>query len=283
MINIFSYFSHMKIKMVITDFDGTLLNSRKIVSINNRYALELLGKEKICRVIATGRNLYSLNKVINNDFPVDYVVFSSGCGLLNWKTKEIIFQGNLDSLTVKHISNIFINDNLDFMCHEIVPNNHYFFYHHDGNDNHDFFRRLELYKNYSKKITRPIEHESSQFLVVFPENSNKINQYKNILDNVNIIRTTSPLDHKSVWMEIFHKEISKSKTCQRLCDILGIDRKFTLGIGNDYNDIDLLKWSEQSFVVENAPEEMKFNFNNTLSNDKDGFSSVINEMILKRY
>ncbi len=62
----------MKIKMVITDFDGTLLNSQKIVSIDNRNALELLGKEKICRVIAIGRNLYSLNKVINNDFPVDY-------------------------------------------------------------------------------------------------------------------------------------------------------------------------------------------------------------------
>ena len=66
--------------MVITDLDGTLLNSGRIVSPENRRALERLGELGVVRVIATGRSLFSFNKVIERDFPVDYLLFSSGGG-----------------------------------------------------------------------------------------------------------------------------------------------------------------------------------------------------------
>jgi len=277
MINKFPYFLHMKIQMVISDLDGTLLNSHRVVSNVNLEMLNKLGEKNIPRVIATGRNLYSLRKVILRDFPVDYVVFSSGCGIIDWKTQELLFAGKLEASKVRHLSELFINDNIDFMCHAGVPENHYFHFYHNGNDNPDFFRRLKLYKSFQTQIKKPIEQDASQFLAVLPENSEKVSHYQKILKDINVIRTTSPLDHRSVWMEVFHKDISKSKSCQKICNMLGIDTEFTLSVGNDYNDLDLLNWSKYSYVVENSPDIMKKQFINTSSNDNDGFAEIFHK------
>ena len=53
----------MTIKMVVTDLDGTLLRDDKSIGYTDRNAFEKLG-EKIIRVAATGRSLYSISKVI---------------------------------------------------------------------------------------------------------------------------------------------------------------------------------------------------------------------------
>ena len=74
------------LKMVVTDLDGTLLNPQHQISDKDLQSLKLLGDKNIYRVIATGRSPYSLNKVLPADFPIDYLIFSSGSGIINWNT-----------------------------------------------------------------------------------------------------------------------------------------------------------------------------------------------------
>ena len=77
--------------MVVTDLDGTLLNDRRKVSREEYSTLLELGRREIPRVIATGRSLFSVSKVLPDDFPVDYLIFSSGAGCLEWKKRELLF------------------------------------------------------------------------------------------------------------------------------------------------------------------------------------------------
>ena len=71
-------------KMVVTDLDGTLLNAQGVISEPELLTLKKLGNEGYCRVIATGRSLYSIRKTLAFDqLPVDYLIFSSGSGIID--------------------------------------------------------------------------------------------------------------------------------------------------------------------------------------------------------
>jgi len=94
------------------------------------------------------------------------------------------------------------------------------------------------------------------------------------MNDFNIIQTTSPLDGKSTWIEIFPTTVSKSQTAAWLAETLGIDRKAIVSVGNDYNDLDLLEWSPSSYVMDNAPADLKDRFTAVASNNEGGVAEA---------
>jgi hydroxymethylpyrimidine pyrophosphatase-like HAD family hydrolase len=61
--------------------------------------------------------------------------------------------------------------------------------------------------------------------------------------------------------------------------LLGIKPNETLGIGNDYNDFDLLDFTGHSFLTENAPTEIKHLYPIVSSNENDAFAGVIQPIV----
>jgi hydroxymethylpyrimidine pyrophosphatase-like HAD family hydrolase len=96
---------------------------------------------------------------------------------------------------------------------------------------------------------------------------------------IKIVRATSPLDHQTIWMEFFHAEVSKGNAAHFLCQKLGVNPINTLGIGNDFNDIDLLNFTHHSYVVDNAPLELKQKYQTTASVNQNGFSQVVRKFL----
>ena len=80
-----------RIKMVLVDLDGTLLNNSKLIGGKDKDTLHFLGERNIVRVFATGRNLFSAKKVLNETTPFDYLVFSSGAGVYDWRKQKLLF------------------------------------------------------------------------------------------------------------------------------------------------------------------------------------------------
>ncbi|MCF8297461.1 MAG: Cof-type HAD-IIB family hydrolase [Saprospiraceae bacterium] len=250
-------------KILITDLDGTLRDTIEGFPENNIEALQSLEKKDITRVIASGRSIYSANNVLSTDFPIDYFIFSSGAGIMNWKTKEIIYERHLTGENVAEISKELMDIGLDFMIHLPIPENHKFYYHSAGNETPDFIRRCDVYSDYIIRLNG--EHESfgdsSQMLAIINDDVDLfieiVARLNSKFNNIKLIRTTSPLDNNSIWLEIFPKDVSKGNASEWLCNKLGLNKNDSIAIGNDYNDIDLLKWSPNSYVVANAPEELK--------------------------
>jgi len=270
-----------RLKIVFTDLDRTLLRDDQTVSKRDYYSMERLGELGIIRVIATGRSPFSLRKVIPKTFPIDYVIFSSGAGIYDWRSQEIIRQHHLSLRHVIPVIDVLIEHNADFMVHSPIPDNHLFYFHGDGLNNSDFHQRIELYGEYALPLLIPLKmRETCQIIAIFPENG--YGKYLDILDRltgVNIIRTTSPLDHRSHWMEIFPEKVSKATAAEWLSEELNISRNKTLGIGNDYNDEALLEWTGAGFVVANGPAELKERFNSVSSNQENGFTEAIETVI----
>ena len=75
-------------KAIITDLDGTILPQGENISTSTLHTLEQLGAEGIIRIIATGRTLFAARKFLPDNFPIDYLVFSSGAGIMRWRDKK---------------------------------------------------------------------------------------------------------------------------------------------------------------------------------------------------
>ncbi|MBM9605678.1 HAD family hydrolase [Desulfopila inferna] len=266
-----------KIQIIFTDLDGTLLNRDKKISRVNYARLEELGRHKVVRVIATGRSLYSFRCLFPDQVPADYLIFSTGAGIVDLNTKELIYSANIGKHDIRKISSYLQEQQADFMVHHTVPDNHRFFYWGDVLSNSDFKRRIDLYRVYAQEFTslESLPESSAQIIAIFSEDPVQFNLVKVGLGDYQITRTTSPLDGKSIWMEILPSHVGKGAAAAWLCSRLKLDRRFSVGIGNDYNDLSLLQFTEHSFVVAEAPQEMLENFPATCSHDDDGFHHAI--------
>lgn len=265
------------VKMVVTDLDGTLLDRDQQVSAEDFRTLLDLGDKEVLRVIATGRSPFSFQKVMPSDFPIDYLVFSSGAGIMDYHTKEILFSMNLPEKLVHDIAIRLRNLGVTFKVLAAVPENHYYVYYQNGELHPDFFRRMETYRGYERPISfdPPNFGEACQFLIILPPDPARYEELKSLFNGVKVIRATSPIDHQSIWMEIYHQDVSKGNAVEYLCRLHGISKAETMGIGNDYNDTDLLGFVGIPFVVANAPRELKALYRQVASNNESGFSAAV--------
>jgi len=274
-----------KLKLVATDLDGTFLRNDKTIPAENIEALHHLGSRGICRVIATGRNLKKTMDVIPADIPFDYIVFSSGAGVYDHRNNELLFHQNISREVVQKLADYLVDCDLNFHLFKPVPENHNCWYHRGS----VYCAEFENYFNYLKSHTEPlpsdhtIESEACQFLVVFPDELERFLALKENIEQqfpeVKVVRTSSPLESGYIWMEIFHRSVSKGNGVKFVCDSLNIAHQNTLGIGNDFNDLDLLEFTNYSYIVDNGPEELKSLFLNTRSNEENAFALAIQKHI----
>ncbi len=282
-------------KLFITDFDGTLLRDDKTIAKDDINALIELKEQNIVRCVATGRSIYSFSKILKTfpfgslfEFPIDYLIFSTGAGIMDFNTGEIIKSFSLNESDVINIADYFESCKLDYMVHKPVPDTQYFVYRSFGRENQDFKDRINLYKEYSSLLNEIKKlngfGRSTEVLSIVPCESvyatlGMIEKIKQDLSMFSVIIATSPLDKKSLWVEVFNKDVSKSKAASFLSQELFIKRKNVFSIGNDHNDLDLLEWSGRGFVVENGLIDLKKIFDQVPSNNNCGVCAAVKKCI----
>ncbi len=271
-----------EVKMVVTDLDGTLLQSDQSISPADQKTLERLGDLGVCRVAATGRNLYKVRLVLNEESPFDFVIFSSGAGIMNWKSQKLIRAMSISIEETSEIINYLIGEKCNFKVSRQLPDNHNFGW-WQSYDCPELTRYVEHHKKFGDAIKIDPEHPfiSSQLLMFFPCESDQFELVKKKVQakfpELSVIKTTSPLNSDFLWMELFPNGVSKAHGIEEICRITGIARENTLGIGNDFNDLEMLDFTHHSYVVENAPEELKLKYLISLAHYEDGFSYAVNK------
>lgn len=265
--------------LFVCDFDGTLLRSDRSFADEDLAALNRLGELGIVRAIATGRSIYSINTVSISNLPVDFIIFSSGAGINRHPDGMLIRRTGLEAHQVNQAIHILQTNKLDFMVHRPIPDNHAFSYFESTNDNADFKRRIEIYHQFAKPLDTDANgfHMATQLLAVVPPDDTRpwIQTLREALPDFNIIQTTSPLDGRSTWIEIFPVAVSKSLAAAWLAEAFHLDINSVLSVGNDYNDLDLLEWAGSSFAVSNSPPDLTDRFPTVASNDECGVAEAI--------
>ncbi len=274
-----------EIHLVATDLDGTFLRDDKTISKANLNALQDLRNRGVVTVAATGRNLFKIHEVIPKEVPFDYYVFSSGAGVFDKHKEKHIFGQNLPKESALKLIRYFMDEDLNFHAFWPVPNNHKLWYYRGSEICHEFERYFAFHNSRSFELPADgkIDSDVCQFLVVIPYDEARFMIMKSNIEQLcpmaRVIRSSSPLHTNYIWLEIFHKDVSKGNGVLHLCNMLGIDPQQTLGIGNDYNDIDLLEFTAHAFITNNAPEVIKKQYVLVPSNEEDAFAHVIEKFV----
>jgi hydroxymethylpyrimidine pyrophosphatase-like HAD family hydrolase len=264
--------------LFVTDLDGTLLRSDRTFATADLAALRRLGECGVVRVLATGRSLFSFDKVRTPGLPLDYLVFSTGAGLAELPSGRIVRAESLAPGEVRRACDVLRALRLDFMVQRPIPETHAFGYHATGRPNPDFDRRIALYARYAFPLDGggAAFGPATQLVAIIPpeETPEALGQVRRLLPELTVIRTTSPLDGSSTWIEVFPASVSKSRTTAWLAKQLGIEPARTVSVGNDYNDLDLLEWAAERFVTANAPPDLRARYPVVASHDEGGVSQV---------
>lgn len=99
------------------------------------------------------------------------------------------------------------------------------------------------------------------------------------------LRTEYPARDLAI-LDLLPRGVSKGAALERLADSLGIDRFETLAIGDNWNDVDMLEWAGQSFIMGNAARELRSmarmrGWKQAPSNDRNGVAVVLEAEIAR--
>jgi Cof subfamily protein (haloacid dehalogenase superfamily) len=99
------------------------------------------------------------------------------------------------------------------------------------------------------------------------------------------VRTEYPARDISI-LDLLPPGVSKGWALERLAARLGVDRKETMAIGDNWNDLGMLEWAGQGIVMANAAEELRAlaksrGWKLAPSNDDDGVAIVLEAALTK--
>ena len=81
----------MKIKLVASDLDGTIIDKNNNISEKNFKAINLLNEKNVKFAICTGKS-YAVSKMVCQKFNANYGIFGNGTQIVNLITGEELIE-----------------------------------------------------------------------------------------------------------------------------------------------------------------------------------------------
>jgi Cof subfamily protein (haloacid dehalogenase superfamily) len=100
------------------------------------------------------------------------------------------------------------------------------------------------------------------------------------------VRTEYPARDLSI-LDLLPPGVSKGSALERLAERLGVDRKETMAIGDNWNDVDMLEWAAQGVIMANAAQDLRTmaktrGWKQAPPNDEDGVAVVLEKAVAQR-
>ncbi|MGL5593304.1 MAG: Cof-type HAD-IIB family hydrolase [Cetobacterium sp.] len=256
-------------KAVALDLDGTLLNSKKEISEENKNILKKLSENGVEILIVTGRP-YPITKKIAESLEIPLTVICyNGARVMNLKTDEIIFEKVLEEKQVLKIIefcrknkkdlNLFQNDIWYVEDLESIGTKYY-------KKNSRLEPTLKSFDTFdSFKMIKSIIIDENNVL----EEVEK--ELREILGN-SVYFTYS----QDKYLEILNKEVNKGLTLKNVLEEKGIEMSECIAFGDAHNDLEMLELAGVGVAMGNAHEILKSRVQHiTDTNDNDGVGKFL--------
>lgn len=259
----------MLVKLVASDLDGTIIDKNNNISQKNFDAINKIHQKNIDFAICTGK-AYSVSKKICDKFTASYGIFGNGTQIINLKTGQELLRRTLSK-----------NDLLFIVTFAKRYNYHIHLY----TDTEIISEKLEYMdlRNYKLKkdnsseglsfklvpdILRFIEKNNVEtFSAVVSSNESNLNQFKTLIQvNPNIEATfinkrgkyrDKIIDKDYEYLSIAPTHINKNEALNFLSKYLKIPKENMLAIGDNINDLEMVKESGIGVAVNSAYDDLK--------------------------
>jgi Cof subfamily protein (haloacid dehalogenase superfamily) len=274
----------MAIKLIVTDLDGTFLNSNHVtIPQENIDAFKKAHEMGIKVAVASGRTKILTDYLMPQLPFLDYLITSNGAITYDLKTGEVVCQTLIDNEKSIEIFNTLKNYDL---IYEIYYNG-------------DCFMNEESYKGFTPENVAPhIYKLLSNFIKEVPDlqaliGSNgieKLNiltltpdqriEIENKISDVAFASSFPVTAGKNGNLEMTDINATKGFAVKGLADSLGITQNEIMCFGDGENDCSMLQFADFSFAMENGNEYAKKSAKFvTDTNDNGGVAKAIKQYV----
>lgn len=258
--------------LLCTDLDDTLLTDNKQVSEKNRKAIDYFKSEGGLFTFSTGRVPMGARLILEYVVPNAPIVCFNGGGIYDFSENKMLWSRKLDSDAISAVE--YVDRRLDFVGIEICTEE----------------------KIYFSKINAKVREH--QVLEKLPDNDLDYHDIPEVWQKVlfmteehelNTVRRTiseSPFADKytfvqsSPWYyELLPKNSTKGDGLIQLGELCGIDRSRIIAVGDNENDLEMVKIAGVGIAVENAIPIVKNSADYiTADNNSDAIAKVIYDL-----
>ena len=259
--------------LICTDLDGTLLNSERKISRENRDAIEYFKSEGGSFTFITGRMPLAARPLFEMVRPnVPYGCFNGG-GIYDGYKQEYVWVSLLPECSLDIIA--FIEKNLPDIGVQINTRENVYFSRHNAATG--YFIKITGIRGIDKHFS--LINEPFAKVIFSSMENDRILAVAELLkthpfyDKFDFIRSEYTL------YELLPKGNSKGNVMTRLTEHLGLDMNKTIAVGDYDNDISMLRAAKLSFAVANACDAAKQAADRiTVSNDEHAIAKIIDEL-----
>jgi len=236
-----------KIKLVVTDIDGTLMEMNGKLPQENIEIIQKLQEKDIKLVLATGR-MFNAAIPVHQELHLDTPMICYQGAMIR-DEKEIYFEQNIPKQNVieliKHIRKYNAHINLYLKDRLIVENDDKYIqeYAKDRTISYEVVSNLETVADDATKMLAI--HEDANLVTKIRDDMKKI------YPNLNIVKSTD------FYCEFVNKNADKGIAIKFLADKWNIKQDEILAIGDQDNDIQMLKAAGIGVAMENGSPNIK--------------------------
>lgn len=267
-------------KILFTDLDGTLLNSRKQISSYTRDVLNAWSKAGHKIALSSGRDINSVmdvKKELDLYLPGMYLIGYNGGQIYDCDQKKSIYK---TALTLSQTSYI-MNAAEKYGVHV-----------HTYSDTHIISPRddeeLLYYKRVIKTpviictdVTDTLTEGPCKCIAIELKDSAKLEGFRRSLLPWANQEGISLVYSNPYYLELYPSASGKGTAIKKLCEILDINPYFSVAAGDAQNDLSMIKAAGMGIAMANGCEDVKMAATTITAydNDHDGLAYVLNDLI----
>lgn len=262
----------MKMKLFVTDLDGTLLNSDHELTENSKNTLKKAMSMGIPVCIATGRSYRDILQIFSDFEEQPYIISSNGASLYD-EAGNKLHGVSIPKNQVRDIVNYLKAHHLQFE----VADDDYTYVTKWGIDL--LKKELEDVGAIDQRKKKELENDVLG-IVLSQGNLRVVSSVDDILEKITAVNSISSIsaylnkikqamenftmDKRirtfSSWkynFEMTNRDTSKGIALKVLCEKLGISLEDVVAVGDNYNDLSMLKIAGHKVAMSNAVENVK--------------------------
>jgi len=261
-----------EIKLIVTDMDGTFLNSNYEVSPDFPKVYQELKDRGILFVPASGRQMPGITKYFG-DIENEIGFIAENGGYIVYKNQELFADEMDHDLVVKIIKAVREIPG----ARAVLSAKKQAYYETEDQEFIDFFTQYYTKNQKVEDLTEVIDDTAFKIAVYHPDGSEK-NLYP-------VLKQFEEYDLKAVvsgqyWLDVMNQNINKGIALEKLQKSLNILPEETMAFGDYMNDIEMLSKASYSYAMENAHPFVKETASfEAASNDSFGVLEIVKDYL----
>lgn len=244
-------------QLIACDIDDTILDGEGNLPASNRDALRRLHERGVAVVLSSGRATVSVRAVAELVYPLSddtYLLSFNGARVVTASSDHIIYEQFVGAEVTAEIATYARSESL--ILHGFSPNA--FLTEARGEPADELSRRygrgVSMERIVVEDLGEALLAGTPKLLII--ADHEELLRHRPQIEAIGGGRITTTFS-KPHYLEIIHPDVNKGASLRRLADHLGIPIERTIAVGDNLNDMEMIRAAGLGIAVANAHQKLK--------------------------